>query len=75
MLYTYQLLYTYNGVAHPIYKNQNSLGWPSRYEKPFFAQLATEHTCAVDVADIATFVESFYGKCVGSIRKGRMNVL
>ena len=45
------------------------------YEKPFFAQLATEDSCAADVADIATFVESFCGKCVGSVRKWRMNVL
>ena len=29
------------------------------YEKPFVAQLATEDTCAVGVAYIAIFVESF----------------
>ena len=62
----------YNWVAHRTYKNQNSSC--RLYEKPFFAQLATEDTCAVGVAYIATFVGSFYGKCVGSIRKWRMDV-
>ena len=56
MLYTYQRLNMYN--------------WVGLYEKPFFAQLATEDACAVGVAYIATFVESFYGKCVGTIRNG-----
>ena len=45
------------------------------YENTFFTLLATEDTYAVGVADIATFVESFYGKCVGRIRKGRMKIL
>ena len=45
------------------------------HEKPFLAQLATEETCVVDVADIANFAESFYGKCVGNIQQGRMNIL
>ena len=66
MLYTCQLLYMYNWVADTIYKNQKSLG--RLYEKPFFAHLDSGDTCAVGVACIATFLESFYGQCVGSIQ-------
>ena len=63
----------HNWVAHPIYKNQ--ILCVGLYENTFFALLATEDTCAMRIAYIAPFVEPFYGKCVGSIRKGRMNVL
>ena len=45
------------------------------YENTFLALLATEDTCSVGVAYIATFIESFFGKYVGNIRKGGMNVL
>ena len=45
------------------------------YENTFLALLATEDTCSVGVAYIATFMESFFGKYVGNIRKGGMNVL
>ena len=47
----------------------------SLYANTFFALLATEDTCSVGVANTAIFIESFFGKCVGNIRKGRMNVL
>ena len=63
----------YNWVAHPTYKNQNRLC--RLYETTFFTLLATEDTCAVRVAYIVTYVGSFYGKYVCSIRKGRMSVL
>ena len=47
----------------------------SLYANTFFALLATEDTCSAGVANTATFIESFFGKCVGNIRKARMNVL
>ena len=44
-------------------------------ENVFFTLLAKEDTCSVGIAYTATFIESFFGKCVGNIRKGRMIVL
>ena len=53
---------------------KTKLAYVGLYENAFFALLAKEDACSVGIAYTATFIESFFGKCDGNIRKGRIDV-